>query len=169
MESPVTDHRLIDIKLDDSTMTHWSADIEHERRVAIFDILEDNSFTLIKSSREDYGGPYILHLGNMDGRLVFDVRDDADAPLMAFTLAMSPFRRVIRDYFEICDSYFEAIKAGSPQQIETIDMARRGIHNDASERLQDRLAGKIDVDIATARRLFTLICALHLKDGRGPV
>ncbi len=165
----MADHRIIDIQLDDSMMTHWNADIEHERRVAIFDILEGNSFELLKSSRDDYAGPYVLFLSNMDGRLVFDVRTEAREPLMAFTLAMSPFRRVIRDYFEICDSYFEAIKAGSPQQIETIDMGRRGIHDQASERLMDRLAGKIAVDMATARRLFTLICALHLKDGRGPV
>lgn len=149
-------------------MSHWSADVEHERRVAIFDLLEENSFELVKTSQPDYPGPYKLHLSNMDGRLVFDVRNIDDEPLMAFTLAMSPFRRLIRDYFDICDSYYEAIRTASPAQIETIDMGRRGIHDQASERLMERLDGKIAVDMATSRRLFTLICALHLKDGRGP-
>jgi len=162
----MADHRLIDITLDESTNVRWSADVEHERRIAIFDILEENSFTLLKSSDEAYAGPYKLVLGTVEGRLAFDVRSEADEPLMNFRLAMSPFRRIIRDYFAICDSYYEAIKSASPSQIEAIDMGRRGLHNEGSDLLAERLDGKIGLDRQTARRLFTLVCVLHLKEGR---
>jgi len=160
--------KLVDVTLDNSTISRWSADVEHERRIAIFDLLEENSFHLVKSSDERYPGPYKLHLSVIEGRLSFEVKNINDDILMAFRLAMSPFRRIIREYFAICDSYYEAIKTASPSHIEAIDMGRRGLHNEGSELLADRLDGKIEIDHQTARRLFTLVCVLHLKDGRGP-
>jgi len=164
----MTNRKLIDVTLDQSTVVRWSADVEHERRIAIFDLLEDNSFHLLKSADETYEGPYKLHLGTVEGRLQFDVKNTDDQILMSFRLAMTPFRRIIRDYFTICDSYYEAIKSSSPSQIEAIDMGRRGLHNEGSNLLMERLDGKLEIDMPTARRLFTLVCVLHLKDGRGP-
>jgi uncharacterized protein (UPF0262 family) len=163
------DHRLVHVSLDASTVVKWSADVEHERRIAIYDLLEENSFELLKSQDSDYHGPYKLILSNVEGRLVFDVKSSDDGMLMSFRLAMSPFRRIIREYFAICDSYYDAIKSASPSQIEAIDMGRRGIHNEGSELLKERLEDKINIDHQTARRLFTLVCVLHLKDGRGPM
>lgn len=160
--------KLIDVTLDQSTVVRWSADVEHERRIAIFDLLEDNSFHLLRSADESYEGPYKLHLGTIEGRLQFDINNTNDQLLMSFRLAMTPFRRIIREYFAICDSYYEAIKSASPSQIEAIDMGRRGLHNEGSTLLMERLEGKLDIDMPTARRLFTLVCVLHLKDGRGP-
>lgn len=164
----MSEKKLVDVTLDESTITRWSADVEHERRIAIFDLLEENSFSLLKSADERYTGPYKLHLSTVEGRLSFEVKSTGDDLLMAFRLAMTPFRRIIRDYFAICDSYYEAIKSASPSQIEAIDMGRRGLHNQGSELLAERLEGKIEIDHQTARRLFTLVCVLHLKDGRGP-
>ncbi|UTW55687.1 UPF0262 family protein [Kordiimonas sp. SCSIO 12610] len=163
------DYRLVHVSLDASTVVKWSADVEHERRIAIYDLLEENSFELLKSQDADYKGPYKLILSSVEGRLVFDVKSSADDMLMSFRLAMSPFRRIIREYFAICDSYYDAIKSASPSQIEAIDMGRRGIHNEGSELLKERLEDKIKIDHQTARRLFTLVCVLHLKDGRGPM
>ena len=160
--------KLIDVTLDESTIVRWNADIEHERRIAVFDLLEENSFDLLKSANETYPGPYKLHLGTVEGRLSFEVKALDNQMLMSFRLAMTPFRRIIREYFAICDSYYEAIKTASPSQIEAIDMGRRGLHNQGSELLIERLDGKISIDTQTARRLFTLVCVLHLKDGRGP-
>ena len=165
----MTNHRLIDVTLDESTISRWSADVEHERRIAVYDLLEENSFALLKSADEAYGGPYRLHLSTIEGRLGFDVRAAGGEDLMSFRLAMTPFRRIIREYFAVCDSYYEAIRSASPSQIEAIDMGRRGLHNEGSELLMARLDGKIRVDMPTARRLFTLICVLHLKEGRGPL
>lgn len=159
----MTDQRLIDIQLDESTVIRWSADVDHERRIAIYDLLEDNSFELLKSSDAAYSGPYTLLLSVVEGRLVFDIGDTEKNPLFSFRLAMSPFRRIVREYFAICDSYYEAIKSASPRQIEAIDVGRRGLHNQGSELLQERLAEKVLVDHQTARRLFTLVCVLHLK------
>ena len=164
----MTSRKLIDVTLDDSTIVRWSADVEHERRIAIFDLLEDNSFHLLRSADDDYDGPYKLHLGTVEGRLQFDVKNSADGILMSFRLAMTPFRRIIREYFAVCDSYYEAIKSASPSQIEAIDMGRRGLHDEGSMLLMERLDGKVSIDRQTARRLFTLVCVLHLKDGRGP-
>ena len=158
--------RLIDVTLDASTLTRWSAEVEHERRVAVFDLLEENSFELLKSANEDYEGPFKLHLSTMDGRLVFEVKSTGDDALMTFQLALSPLRRIIREYFAICDSYYEAIRSSTPSQIEAIDMGRRGLHNEGSELLRERLDGKVAIDHQTSRRLFTLICALHLKAGQ---
>lgn len=162
------EYRLVEVTLDESTIVRWSADVEHERRIAIFDLLEENSFELLKSADDTYAGPYKLHLGTIEGRLAFEVKSTNDALLMSFRLAVTPFRRIIREYFAICDSYYEAIKSASPSQIEAIDMGRRGLHNEGSELLAERLDGKIKIDKQTARRLFTLVCVLHLKDGRGP-
>jgi uncharacterized protein (UPF0262 family) len=164
----MADYRLVDVTLDESTIVRWSADVEHERRIAIYDLIEENSFELLKSADDVYAGPYKLTLGTVEGRLVFDVKSTADDVLMSFRLAMAPFRRIIREYFAICDSYYEAIKTASPSQIEAIDMGRRGVHNQGSELLMERLEGKIRIDMQTARRLFTLVCVLHLKDHRGP-
>jgi len=160
--------KLVDVTLDESTIVRWSADVEHERRIAIFDLLEENSFELLKSADSTYLGPYKLHLGTIEGRLAFEVKATDDRMLMSFRLAVTPFRRIIREYFAICDSYYEAIKSASPSQIEAIDMGRRGLHNEGSDLLAERLDGKIKIDKQTARRLFTLVCVLHLKDGRGP-
>lgn len=162
----MTTKRLIDVTLDASTLTRWSAEVEHERRVAIYDLLEDNRFDLLKSADAEYPGPFKLHLSTLDGRLVFDVKNTGDETLMVFQLALSPLRRIIREYFAICDSYYEAIRTATPSQIEAIDMGRRGLHNEGSELLKERLDGKVEVDWDTSRRLFTLICSLHLKGGQ---
>ena len=153
------DSRIIAVTLDERTVLRRSADIEHERQVAIFDLLETNVFALV----EREAGPYRLYLSIEESRLVLDVRGEADDPVDKVALGLTAFRRVIKDYFQICESYFQAIKTASPSRIETLDMGRRGVHNEGSELLRERLKGKIDMDFDTARRLFTLICVLHLK------
>jgi uncharacterized protein (UPF0262 family) len=157
------DYRLIDIRLDERTILWRNADIEQERRVAIFDLLEGNEFKPVAAADAGHHGPYKLLLGVEDGRLTVSVSDSNDASVDAFQVPLSPFRRTIREYFAICESYYQAIRQSSPQQIETIDMARRGIHNDAAELLKERLESRAIVDFDTARRLFTLICVLHIK------
>ena len=152
-------NRLAAVELDPSIGPGPSPEAEHERRVAIYDLVEDNTFTLL--SHPD--GPYRLRLSTADGRLIFDVLDDKEERLTMIGLSMSPFRRIVKDYFMICESYYQAIRTATPTQIETIDMARRGLHNEGSELLQERLSGKVDVDFDTARRLFTLVCVLHLR------
>ncbi|MBS1303893.1 UPF0262 family protein [Loktanella sp. SALINAS62] len=155
---------IIAIDLDDSGLPAPSAEIEQERKVAIFDLLEDNTFIL--PAREDRAvppGPYDLSLSIRDRRLVFDVKDSKHGDAGAFHLSLGPFRQVVKDYFQICESYFDAVKTAAPSQIETIDMARRGIHNEGARVLQERLDGKAEIDIDTARRLFTLICVLHFS------
>lgn len=142
-----------------------TAEIEQERRVAIFDLLEANKFRLEpRDDRPAPPGPYRLRLAQEDRRLVFDVASEAGEPLVAFQLSLSPFRRLMREYFAVCDSYYDAIKRLSASQIEAIDMGRRGLHNEASELLRERLSGKVATDDDTARRLFTLICALQNRD-----
>jgi uncharacterized protein (UPF0262 family) len=136
-----------------------SPDVEHERAVAIYDLIEDNVF----APAGDAQGPYNLHLSIAENRLLFDIRSERDEPVTTVTLPLQPFRRIVRDYFAICESYYEAIKTASPSKIEAIDMGRRGLHNEGSELLRDRLEGKIEVDFDTARRLFTLICVLHIR------
>lgn len=148
--------RLARIELDPQSLAAAAPEAEHDRDVAIFDLLERNVFALA-----DAPGPYKLFLSVVEQRLVFDVRTLEEAPLRTFVLSLTPLRRVIKDYFMICDSYYAAIRQSTPSQIETLDMARRGIHNDASDILMARLEGKVRVDFDTARRLFTLICALH--------
>ena len=159
----MTDPRIIDITLDERTILWRNADVEQERRIAIFDLLEDNYFAPQRPHADDYAGPYRVLLRVEDGRLVIEIKREDGEPLEAIILGLGRFRRPIREYFAICDSYYQAISNASPQQIETVDMARRAIHNDAAEMLIDRLEGKIKVDFDTARRLFTLICVLHIK------
>lgn len=159
----MSDPRITDIKLDEQTILWRNADIEQERRIAIYDILEGNHFKLLRSRDESYAGPYKLHLSVEEGRLALSIRREDDSLIEILVLAMGRFRRPIRDYFAICDSYYQAVKHSSPQQIETVDMARRAIHNQGADLLMERLEGKIEVDFDTARRLFTLICVLHIK------
>ncbi|HPE47951.1 MAG TPA: UPF0262 family protein [Hyphomonas sp.] len=155
-------NRLIAVEIDDDTLGASGPDAEHERRVAIFDLIEQNSFKLIDKDQ----GPYILALSQAERRLVFAVKDEQGNQVHTFILSLGPFRGVIRDYFMICDSYYDAIRTQTPHQIEAIDMARRGVHNEGSELLAERLKGKVEVDFLTARRLFTLICALHAGQAR---
>jgi uncharacterized protein (UPF0262 family) len=157
------DYRIIDIKLDERTILWRNADIEQERRVAIFDLLEGNLYQPLSAADHGNHGPYRLLLGVEEGRLTMAISAEDGTPLEQITVPLAPFRRTVREYFAICDSYYQAIRQSSPQQIETIDMARRGIHNDAAEALKERLESKVIVDFDTARRLFTLICVLHIR------
>jgi uncharacterized protein (UPF0262 family) len=150
--------RLSDVELDES-IGRSTPDVEHERAVAIFDLVEENSFEPVGHP----GGPYKLKLSLVDMRLVFAVTTESGDQVVTHILSLTPFRRIVKDYFMICESYYDAIRSSSPGQIEAIDMGRRGIHNDGSQTLMDRLEGKIKVDFATARRLFTLICVLHWR------
>lgn len=151
--------RLIEVTLDEASIGRNNAEVEHEREVAIFDLIETNRFAL----EAHEAGPYTLRLSLADNRLVFTVGDEARAPIQHVMLSLSPFRRLVKDYFLICESYYQAIKTQPAAKIEAIDMGRRGLHDEGSRLLQERLRGKIAVDIATARRLFTLLCALHWK------
>lgn len=153
-------NRLIDISLDGDSFGRSRPDIEHERAVAIFDLIEENSFAPAGNTQ---GGPYKLILSVVEKRLVLNTTREDDTPVIVHALSLSPFKKIIKDYFLICESYYEAIRTLSPTQIEAIDMGRRGIHDEGSQILQDRLNGKIDIDFATARRLFTLICVLHWR------
>ena len=155
--------RIISIDLDEGSIVWRNPDVEQERRVAIFDLLEENKFVPQRGHPDGYAGPYRLRLRVEEGRLIFEISREDGSPLEANILGLGRFRRPIRDYFAICDSYYQAIKTATAQQIETVDMARRGLHNEAAEMLMDRLDGKIAVDFDTARRLFTLICVLHIK------
>ncbi|GFE50845.1 UPF0262 protein [Roseobacter cerasinus] len=154
--------RISQIVLDDAGLPPATPEIEQERRVAMFDLLEDNTFKLPpRDGRAVPDGPYHVGLAIRDKRLVFDVNTEGSEKAAEFHLSLGPFRQVVKDYFQICESYFDAVKKLPPSQIETIDMARRGIHNEGSRVLQERLDGKVEVDTDTARRLFTLICVLH--------
>jgi uncharacterized protein (UPF0262 family) len=157
------DYRIADVKLDEHSIIWRNADVEQERRVAIFDLLEGNSFKPVAEHDGGYAGPYKLVLRVEEGRLAMELATRDGVPLETMVLPLSPFRRIVRDYFAICDSYYKAIRAATPSQIETIDMARRGIHNDAADLLIERLAAKVEIDFDTARRLFTLICVLHIR------
>lgn len=157
------DYRISHIELDEDTILWRSADIEQERRVAIYDLIEDNTFKPLRPANAGHKGPYRLLLAVRDGRLAMEIRDDDEQELETLLLGLARFRRPIREYFAICDSYYQAIRKATPGEIETIDMARRGVHNNAAELLVERLEGKIETDFATARRLFTLICVLHIR------
>lgn len=151
--------RLVDIVLDDGPVIRRSAEVEHERQVAVFDLLEANDFALVDGPP----GPYALTIGIEENRLVFDIRDGDDAALAKVRLSLAPFRGVVRDYFTLCEAYYEAIKTASLARIEAIDMGRRGLHDEGAELLRERLAGSVDIDADTARRLFTLVCVLHVR------
>ena len=157
---PPTSRRCLSaVHLDERSIGRGNPDQEHERAVAIYDLVEENLF----APEGHDGGPYALTIFLQGGRLVFDIRSEAGDPVAAHILSLTPLRRVIRDYFAICESYYAAIRNASPSQIETIDMARRGLHNEGSELLKERLVGKVTIDFPTARRLFTLVSVLHWK------
>jgi uncharacterized protein (UPF0262 family) len=158
-ETSPTGSRLVAVTLDEQSIGRSGPDIEHERAVAIYDLIEENEFQPVGQT----AGSFALHLSMADNRLVFDIRTSNGEPVVAHLLSMSPFRRIVKDYFMICDSYYAAIRTATPDRIEAIDMGRRGLHDEGSKLLQERLRGKVDMDFATARRLFTLICVLHWK------
>jgi uncharacterized protein (UPF0262 family) len=151
------DQRLVAVHIDESSLGAASAEGEHERKIAIYDLLTENSFGVPKDAK----GPYRLTLALIQSKLVFGVSDEADSHIVTHLLAVGPFRQIVSEYRSICDRHYAAIRSASPSSIEAIDMGRRGMHNDAADLLMERLSGKIDMDFATARRLFTLIVALH--------
>jgi uncharacterized protein (UPF0262 family) len=151
--------RISKVSLDERTVVRRSAEVEHERAVAIFDLIEENSFWPAGCD----GGPFSLHLSIEENRLALDIRTEDENPVGRILLALGPFRRVVKDYFTVCESYYAAIRTATPSQIEAIDMGRRGLHDEGAELLRERLAGKVEMDGNTARRLFTLICVLHIR------
>ncbi len=151
--------RIARVMLDEPARVRLSPQVEHERRTALFALLEENQFVPVG----DFPGPYHLHLTLDGARLVFDVRDAQDQPLTRFNLPLQELRRIVKDYFLVCDSYYKSIRTASPSRIEAIDMGRRGLHNEGAELLRERLRDKVEMDTDTARRLFTLICVLHIR------
>lgn len=151
--------RLVRVDLDEKSIGRSNEDVEHEREVAIYDLLEQNSFAPVHHA----GGPYALRLSITGNRLAFDIRLEDGAPVATHLFSLSPLRRIVKDYYMICDSYYQAIRTATPDKIEAIDMGRRAVHNDGSNILIERLKGKVTIDIDTARRLFTLVCVLHWK------
>ena len=162
-EPSTGDHRIAHIELDEATIIWRNADVEQERKIAIYDLIEENCFKPLRAAERGATGPYRLRLAVADGRLVLAIADAEERPLEELILGLARFRRAIKDYFAICDSYYQAIRKATAAEIETIDMARRAIHNRAAELLVERLEGKVETDFATARRLFTLICVLHIR------
>ncbi len=154
-----TNNRIVAVTLDEESIGRSGPDIEHERAIAIYDLVEANVF----APEGAEGGPYALHLGITGNRLMFDIRREDGTPVVAHLLSLTPFRRIVKDYFMICDSYYQAIRTATPDKIEAIDMGRRGIHDEGSRTLMERLSGKVRVDFETSRRLFTLISVLHWK------
>lgn len=152
-------HRIVKIDLDERTVVRRNPDVEHERAVAMFDLLEENHFEPVG----EFSGPYNLFLAIEENRLIFDIRAESGDALGKITLPLTPFRTVVKDYFTVCESYYQAIKRASLTQIEALDMGRRALHNEGSDLLRERLEGKIVLDQNTARRLFTLICVLHIR------
>jgi uncharacterized protein (UPF0262 family) len=151
--------RLVEVTLDEKSIGRSNPDVEHERAVAIYDLIEENSF----APEGHNSGPYTLQLGIAENRLLFDIRTAKGEAVMAHLLSMTPFRRIVKDYFMICDSYYQAIRTATPDRIEALDMGRRAIHDEGSRLLMERLKRKVRVDFDTARRLFTLICVLHWR------
>ncbi len=151
--------RLVAVTLDEESIGRSNPDVEHERQVAIYDLLEQNMFAPVGHA----GGPYALFLSINGNRLVFDIRQEDGKPVVAHLFSLTPLRRIVKDYYMICDSYYQAIRTATPDKIEAIDMGRRGIHNEGSRILMERLKDKVKIDVDTARRLFTLICVLHWK------
>jgi len=150
--------RLVAVTLDEASIGRSNPDVEHERAVAIYDLLEDNDF-----APNDEEGPFSLHLSITGARLVFDIRRADGTPVVAHLLSLSPLRRVVKDYYTVCDSYYAAIRTATPDRIEALDMGRRALHDEGSKLLMERLSRKVTLDFDTARRLFTLICVLHWK------
>ncbi|GAB5468156.1 MAG: UPF0262 family protein [Rhodospirillales bacterium] len=155
--------KLVSVELDESVAVRRTPEVEHERAVALYDLLEDNCFAPVDERGLGHPGPFSLVLGLEEGRLVLSIGDAEKELITAILLSLRPFQRIVKDYFQVCESYFAAIKTASPAKIEAIDMGRRGLHNEGSELLRERLAGKVEMDLDTARRLFTLICVLHIK------
>ncbi|MFO0988275.1 MAG: UPF0262 family protein [Alphaproteobacteria bacterium] len=151
--------RLVDVQLVEKTVVRRRAEAEHERKVALFDLIESNHF----APAIDHPGPYKLYLSAEETRLIFDVRAPDGGELVRVPLALQPFRGIVKDYFKVCESYYQAIKTSTPSRIEAIDMGRRGLHDEGSRLLKSELAGRIDIDHETARRLFTLLCVLHIR------
>lgn len=160
-------HRICHIELDEKTIIRRNSDIEHERRVAIFDLLDKNYFAPkiegLSDYLKEYNGPYHITLRIEENRLAIDLKTQTMEELSTLVLPLSPLRRVIKEYFLVCDSYFSAIKTSSPSQIEAIDIGRRALHNEGAQIMKSRYDAKVDVDFETARRLFTLICVLHIR------
>jgi uncharacterized protein (UPF0262 family) len=152
-------HRLVAVTLDEESIGRSGPDVEHERAVAIYDLLEENTFAPVGEDR----GPFALHLSITGNRLVLDIRRADGTPAMAHLMSLSALRRIVKDYFMVCDSYYQAIRAATPERIEALDMGRRSLHDEGSQLLMERLKRKVTVDFDTARRLFTLICVLHWK------
>jgi uncharacterized protein (UPF0262 family) len=159
MTGAPTNSRLVAVTVDESSIGRSNPDIEHERAIAIYDLIEENSFAPVGHA----AGPYALHLRMADNRLVFEIAQADGTAVVAHHLSLNPFRKIVKDYFMICDSYYDAIRTATPDRIEAIDMGRRGLHNEGSQILMERLEEKVSVDFDTARRLFTLICVLHWK------
>jgi len=166
-KTPATDdthQRVIAVTLDEESIGRSGPDIEHERAIAIYDLVEKNVF----APEGGHSGPFTLHLGITGNRLMFDIRREDGTPCVVHLLSLTPFRRIVKDYFMICDSYYQAIRTATPDKIEAIDMGRKGVHDEGSRTLMERLEGKVRVDFETARRLFTLISVLHWKgEGAG--
>jgi uncharacterized protein (UPF0262 family) len=156
-----TSQRLVAVTLDEDSIGRSGPDVEHERAVAIYDLLEENTF----SPRDHAGGPYTLHLSITGNRLCFDIRLEDGTPVVAHLLSLTPLQRLVKDYFMVCDSYYAAIRTATPDRIEALDMGRRALHDEGSKILMERLKQKVELDFGTARRLFTLICVLHWKGG----
>jgi uncharacterized protein (UPF0262 family) len=155
----LTRNRLVEVTLDEGSIARSSHDVEHERAVAIYDLIEENAFRPVGHD----GGPYRLRISLVESKMMLEISDEHMKPVMTHILSLTPFRKIVKDYFLVCESYYAAIRTATPSQIEAIDMGRRGLHNEGSRVLQERLDGKIEVDFDTARRLFTLVCALHWK------
>ena len=159
----MADNRIAEIALDESTVLARGADVEREREAALRDLVEDSSFTPLRAVANGQTGPWSLHLSVPDGRLALALRDGEGNDAGTIGLGLARFRRVVREYFAICDSYYKALRKASATELETLDMARRAIHDRATRQLLEALEGKVETDFATARRLFTLICVLHIK------
>ncbi|MBN8980727.1 MAG: UPF0262 family protein [Rhizobiales bacterium] len=156
-------NRVVAVTLDEESIGRSGPDIEHERAIAIYDLIEANLF----APDGNHVGPYTLHIGITGNRLMFDIKKQDGTPVVVHLLSLTPFRRIVKDYFMICDSYYQAIRTATPDKIEAIDMGRRGIHDEGSRTLMERLEGKVRVDFETARRLFTLISVLNWKGEGG--
>lgn len=159
-----SNHRIIRVAIDNPSVVRYQADVEREIEVAIYDLVDSNTF---EPDPAFFGGtplgPYDITMRIQDNRLVFDIDREDGVKVGAVIVSVQPLRRTIREYFTLCESYYEAIRTASPAQIEAVDVGRRSLHNEGSERLRAQLAGKVDIDFETARRLFTLICALHIR------